>query len=422
PAIANFFPRCWDPVHNTAGRTNTINPYKGDFFLDGNGTLPTGQPNLRSVIPNHMQVVAVANPLEYHNLSTGVSPANLHDRGAGYGIVRFHKSSRTVTLEAWPIHVDPEFPQTGSQFPDWPFTFAQHHNDGRTPTGFLQTLDTGWVSDPVVKLYDESTGQLVYAVRARGNRFRPPVYDNNKTYRIELADPSNATLPDLTPQPPAPTSINSFRALNPAITTAATSTLQWDTSAPATLTIDHGIGDVSLLTIHGIGQIDVSPTTDTTYTLTLDGNLTATTTVRVYPTKPAWLNTHFTPAEQSDPEISGDDADPDRDRLTNADEFLYQTDPKSPTATAPSASVVDAGGQRFAEFELPTPVVQLTPAPVVETSTNLRTWTPAPANTATEVSRDITPRDGTPRLRFRVIRPLPENAPETFYRAYWITP
>ena len=125
PAIANFFPRCWDPVHNSGGRTSTVSPYKGDFFFDGNGTLPTGEPNLRSDFPHHVHVLAAANPLQYYNQTNGIDPANLHDRGAGYGIVRIDKATRQITFECWPLHADPEFPQTGSQFQDWPLSIAQ---------------------------------------------------------------------------------------------------------------------------------------------------------------------------------------------------------------------------------------------------------------------------------------------------------
>ena len=64
PAIANFFPRVWDPVHNTGDKTSTVSPYLGDFFFDGNGTLPSGEPNLTATDPSHLGIVAAANPLE----------------------------------------------------------------------------------------------------------------------------------------------------------------------------------------------------------------------------------------------------------------------------------------------------------------------------------------------------------------------
>ena len=76
PAVANFFPRCWDPVHNASGKTSTIYPYKGDFYFDGTGTLPTGEPNLTSEFPQHLHVRAAANPHQYNNLTRNINPAN----------------------------------------------------------------------------------------------------------------------------------------------------------------------------------------------------------------------------------------------------------------------------------------------------------------------------------------------------------
>ena len=49
------------------------------------------------------------------------------------GITRIDKVTRQIIFEAWPLYADPEFPQTGGPYPDWPITIAQTDNDGRTP-------------------------------------------------------------------------------------------------------------------------------------------------------------------------------------------------------------------------------------------------------------------------------------------------
>ena len=287
PATSNFFPRTWDPVNNAAGTTTTVSPNLGDYFFDGNGTLPDGvTPNLTAQDPAHMALRAVGNPLEYYEQVSGIDPANLHDRGAGYGIIRLNPATRQITFEAWPLHVDPEFPQTGSQFAGWPITLVQTDNDGRVPTGYLPVIDTGEDLNPVISIYDEADSSLLYGMRIRGNQFRPPVFNNGTTYRAEIAlgdDPVSQVLPGLVPTVPGPPTIVSFSAHERIIARGESSTLRWNVESPTTLTIDQGIGDVSPFTVDGIGSLSVSPTVDTTYTLTLDGGQTATATVVVFP-------------------------------------------------------------------------------------------------------------------------------------------
>ena len=50
-------------------------------------------------------------------------------RGDGYGVVRFHKDPRTITVECWPHNADPE--AGGKPFPGWPVTLAFDELDGR---------------------------------------------------------------------------------------------------------------------------------------------------------------------------------------------------------------------------------------------------------------------------------------------------
>ena len=263
PAISNFFPRVWDPVHNATGTTSTVSPYTGDFYFNGVGTLPDGiTPNRTANDPAHTAVLAAANSAEYYNQSLGISPLNLHDRAPGYGITRIDKTTRRITFEAWPLYADPEFPQTGAPYPDWPITISQTDNDGRVPTGFLTTIDTQSEKNAVIRVYDEADDSLVYAMRVRGNLFRPAVYNNSTTYRIEISYDDAAVseiYEGLVPITAGPPAIHSFAAIQPSIVAGAASTLRWDVSGPATLAIDHGIGDVLVHTVDGIGYLNVSP-------------------------------------------------------------------------------------------------------------------------------------------------------------------
>ncbi len=48
---------------------------------------------------------------------------------------------------------------------------------------------TGTSLPPVVKITDEATGELVYAIRAKGYKFRPKVFAKG-VYKIEAGEPN----------------------------------------------------------------------------------------------------------------------------------------------------------------------------------------------------------------------------------------
>jgi phosphodiesterase/alkaline phosphatase D-like protein len=435
PAIANFFPRVWDPVHNVGGTTSIVSPYLGDFFFDGNGTLPDGiTPNLTADDPAHVRIVAAANPLEYYRQTRGLSPANLHDRGAGYGIIRMDKTTRRITFECWPLHADPEFPQTGSQFSNWPVTIAQTDNDGRAPTGHLPLLDTHARKNAVVSVYDETTSELVYAMRIQGNLFRPPVYTNGTTYRVEIGyddHPVSETFTNQVAAVGAPHALHRFVAINPSIVSGGHSTLQWDVEGSQTLTIDNGVGDVTTETIDGIGYRVVAPTTNTTYTLTstpsVGAPVQATATVRVFPDKAGWRALYFTPAELANPALEatlwGDAADPDHDDLSNGEEFLFQGNPRvaSPDLL-PFGSVIQVGDDYRVAFTYRAPVYPERCAFAVQESEALADWKALPANSLQESARDDYPAEGTTRITVQSVVPLPGESPRRFYRSVIETP
>lgn len=102
PAIANTWPRRWQPEQRGANQAPGAPRYTGEY-VDGFG--------------NRMTVLAVANPV-----ISGKAPANLHDRMPGYGIIRVHKPSRRITLECWPRWADPTRPE--QQYPGWPIKFV----------------------------------------------------------------------------------------------------------------------------------------------------------------------------------------------------------------------------------------------------------------------------------------------------------
>lgn len=182
PSVANFYPRMWMPPAEGRNRPEGAPSWMGEHF-DG--------------LKNRVTVYAATNP----GPATGREPAELHDKMPGYGIVRLNKDKRTITMECWPRYANPNDPSTGSQYPGWPKTIRQQDNYAREPSGYLPELVVSGMTDPVVKIV-QSDGELVYAIRIRGDRFRPPVFADGE-YAAEIGEPSSDTTKRLTGLKPA---------------------------------------------------------------------------------------------------------------------------------------------------------------------------------------------------------------------------
>ena len=118
---------------------------------------------------------------------TGRKPAILYDRSTGYGIVRFHKPERTITMECWPRYADPA---TDGQYAGWPITIQQEDNYSRLAVAWLPTLKVTGAADPVVQVIDEADGELVYALRIKGSSWRPKVFGEGR-YTIKVSLPES---------------------------------------------------------------------------------------------------------------------------------------------------------------------------------------------------------------------------------------
>jgi alkaline phosphatase D len=168
PAVNNLYPRWWEPAHPGRNRPPGAAEALGEF---------------RDSFGHPLTVLAVANPaLAFRK---GVLEAE-QDKAAGLGLVRFDKQKRTVTVECWPFLADPSAP--GTQFPGWPVTVSQLDCYGRRPAAHLPTLEIQGARDPVVKVLDEATGEVVYTLRISGRRFRPFVFAEGR-YTVSLSDP-----------------------------------------------------------------------------------------------------------------------------------------------------------------------------------------------------------------------------------------
>jgi hypothetical protein len=170
PSIANLYLRWWAPLTPGRNRRPDQPEYTGQN-VDGFG--------------NKITVWAVANP----------SPEANHDklttRAAGFGIVRFNKPQRTITMECWPRNVD--ITAAGAKpYPGWPVTIRQTDNDGRRAAAYLPVLKVSGLDDPVVQVVDESNGEIEYTLRIKGREFRPRVFHAG-SYTIRVGDQGQRT-------------------------------------------------------------------------------------------------------------------------------------------------------------------------------------------------------------------------------------
>jgi alkaline phosphatase D len=173
PSIANFYPRRWQPDKEGVPVKNRVNKdltNTGDY-LDG--------------LKNHVRVMAVGNPEDKYRPGR---LAGLHDKASGYGIVRFNRKDRTITMECWRLLVDVANPKPGDLFPGWPKKIVMTDNYGRKPVGHLPTLD--------IKGMAESNGEIVYTLRIAGTRFRPMVFAPGR-YTVLVGEPGTSRMHEL---------------------------------------------------------------------------------------------------------------------------------------------------------------------------------------------------------------------------------
>jgi hypothetical protein len=166
PSVANFWPRRWYPPDPGNNRDPDAPRYTGEYE-DGFG--------------NKITVHAVSNPRR-----SGYVPARLHDRAPGYGIARFNRNTREISLENWPRWANPD--AGDGPYAGWPVVFDQEDNYGKEPFAFLPTLEVSGMRNPVVQVVAEPTGAIVYTLRIAGRSFTPKVYERG-TYTVKVGEP-----------------------------------------------------------------------------------------------------------------------------------------------------------------------------------------------------------------------------------------
>ncbi|MBL9116454.1 MAG: metallophosphoesterase [Verrucomicrobiaceae bacterium] len=155
PALVNtIYGRWWHPLDEKPGPNPVPDSpllWTGDF-KDGLG--------------NKMSIMAYANPPDIQDEK---------QRADGYGMVRFNKKTRKITIECWPRFSDARNGDK-AQFPGWPITVDMDKNDGRKPVAWLPKIKIEGHPTAVVQVIQEATSEILYTVRTQGKTFRPPVY------------------------------------------------------------------------------------------------------------------------------------------------------------------------------------------------------------------------------------------------------
>jgi hypothetical protein len=166
PSILNHYRRWWRPLEPERELPEGALEHTGRY-TDGFG--------------NRITMEAYANP----------DPSRRrYDRfraqGAGFGVVRFNKRTREITMECWPRGCDVTDPAC-EQYPGWPITIDQEENDGREAVAYLPTLEITGREDPVVQVIDASNGEIVYTLRINGTSYRPRVFEGGR-YTIRVGE------------------------------------------------------------------------------------------------------------------------------------------------------------------------------------------------------------------------------------------
>ena len=166
PSIANLYLRWWKPLEKGKNRVEGSPEYTGDH-IDG--------------FANKVTVHAAANPDAKPKTNN-----RLTTRSAGFGVIKFNRKSRKITMECWPRNVDVTDPAS-KQYLGWPMTIGQEDNYGRKAKAYLPTLKIAGDANPVVQIIDESNGEIVYTLRINGNSFRAKVFKEGK-YTIKVSN------------------------------------------------------------------------------------------------------------------------------------------------------------------------------------------------------------------------------------------
>ena len=118
--------------------------------------------------------------------ASGRREAAARRQGLRVGCRGFDKKNRRVTIDCWPYLADVAAKDT--QMPGWPVTIDIVQTHARNAAAHLPTLRVSGITNPVVQIVDEESGEIVYTLRIAGPSWRPHVFAPG-TYTIRVTDP-----------------------------------------------------------------------------------------------------------------------------------------------------------------------------------------------------------------------------------------
>ncbi len=157
----------------------TVAGYPRGWWPDGDPAAPPPPEKMfgrhADAFGNKMTIDAVANPTDPAGWTKDPTELAMA-KGSGYAVVEFDPAARTMTTHCYPLPypIDPARLENG-QYKGWPLTFSASQNDGRKPIGNLPDL-TFDIDAPVVGVFDQASGEVIYARRIKGRTFAPPVF------------------------------------------------------------------------------------------------------------------------------------------------------------------------------------------------------------------------------------------------------
>ncbi|KAA3661523.1 MAG: hypothetical protein DWQ10_04335 [Calditrichaeota bacterium] len=166
PSIANYWTRWWDPKKPGKNRKPGAPHYTGEF-IDG--------------FHNKITMHATANPTVEERAQGG----KLSTRAAGFGLVKYEKSARTITFECWPRNVDITDPAS-KQYEGWPITISQTDNFSIKSGYELPKLKIS-KDDQVVTIRNAYTKAICSSLRINGKTYQPKVL-NKGAYDILVGE------------------------------------------------------------------------------------------------------------------------------------------------------------------------------------------------------------------------------------------